>query len=147
VNKVVASRHETNGFHLIEHGSDAPAQCRELPQRLLEDAREGEEAEGVSGRGGVEYDHRVFHGLDVPVWWGRRFQFSAPARRTRTIDYNKGALPPALAEGWMMRGRNATTDALHYLGKGHGLVYARNGKREILHHGPHHTVLIRCARE
>jgi len=72
VNKVVASRHETkNGCYLIDHGPDAPAQCRELPQCLLEDAGEGEEAEGVSGRGGVEYDYRVFHGLDVPVW----FQF------------------------------------------------------------------------
>jgi len=43
--------------------------------------------------------------------------------------------------------RNVATDALHYLGKGHGFVYAGNGEREILHHGSHHTVLIRCDKE
>ena len=39
---------------------------------------------------------------------------------------------------------STTADALHYLGKGHGFVYAGNGEREILHHGSHHAVLIRC---
>jgi hypothetical protein len=35
-------------------------------------------------------------------------------------------------------------DVLHDLGKGHGLVYARNGKRKVLHHGAHHAIIVRC---
>ena len=35
-------------------------------------------------------------------------------------------------------------DVLHDLGKGHGLIYTRNGEREVLHHSAHHAILVRC---
>ena len=53
--------------HLAEHGSEAAAQRAELPEGLLEDGGEGEEAEGVACWGCIEDDDRVFHRLDVPV--------------------------------------------------------------------------------
>ncbi len=39
------------------------------------------------------------------------------------------------------------SDVLHDLGKGHGFVYARNGEREVLHHGAHHAILVRCLKK
>lgn len=103
------------GPYLIKHGSDAPAQRRQLPQGLFKNAGKGKKAEGVSSRRSVEHDHRVFHRLDVPA---------------RTVRLR------GCAEG----GR----DVLHDFGKGHGLVYAGNGERKVLHHGAHHAILIRC---
>jgi len=71
-----ASRHKHNEnkdstFYLIDHGSKASAQRRELPERFFEHAGKGEEAEGVPGWGGVKDDHRILHRLDVPVRFGQ----------------------------------------------------------------------------
>lgn len=41
-------------------------------------------------------------------------------------------------------GAGGGRDVLHDLGKGHGFVYAGNGEREVLHHGAHHAILVRC---
>ena len=37
-------------------------------------------------------------------------------------------------------------DVLHDLGKGHGFIHTRNGEREVLHHGAHHAILVRCSK-
>ncbi len=56
---------EGDGTHLVDHRPEAPSERGELGERLLEDGGEGEEAQGVAGRGGVEDDDRVLHRLDV----------------------------------------------------------------------------------
>jgi hypothetical protein len=38
-------------------------------------------------------------------------------------------------------------DVLHDLGKRHGFVYTRNGESEVLHHGAHHAILVRCSKK
>jgi hypothetical protein len=50
-----------HGGHLVDHGSDAAAEGGELAESLFEHGGEGEEAEGVSCRGGVEDDDGIFH--------------------------------------------------------------------------------------
>ena len=52
--------------HLVNHRTQAAAQSRKFSQRFFENGGEGQETEGMSGRGGIEDDHRVFHRLDVP---------------------------------------------------------------------------------
>ena len=38
-------------------------------------------------------------------------------------------------------------DVLHDLGKGHGFVYTGDGERQVLHHGAHHAILVRCPKK
>jgi hypothetical protein len=57
--KVIAS-------YLVEHGSKSATEGAELPQRFLENGREGEESQGVSSRCCIEDDDRVLHRFDVP---------------------------------------------------------------------------------
>jgi hypothetical protein len=47
--------------HLVDHRTQAAAQGRKFPQRLFENGGERQEPESVSGRGGIEHNHRVFH--------------------------------------------------------------------------------------
>jgi len=51
--------------YLIDHRTQTAAQGRKFPQRFFEYSGERQETESVSGRGGIEDDHRVFHRLDV----------------------------------------------------------------------------------
>ena len=66
------------GVDLIEHGPDAAAEGCQLAEGLLQDGGEREKAKGVPRWGRIEYDDRIFHGLDMPgeenIKRGRREQ-------------------------------------------------------------------------
>ncbi len=52
--------------YLANHGAEPRPKGAELPQRLLQHGREGEEAQSVARWSRIEDYHRIFHGFDIP---------------------------------------------------------------------------------
>lgn len=53
-------------FDLANHGPKSGAKGTEFAQCLFKNSRKRQETECMSSRGGIEDNHGIFHGFNVP---------------------------------------------------------------------------------